>query len=665
MNSVSKPAIRLFGVFLLAWMVIFTFGENRQFQATLHQDERFVIGPPQMNRGLTAASVQWAFAADLLYDSPFVEYYIPFTVLTRLLDHTLYHDWAGGHHLTSVLLHWLNSMLVLAFLYLATRKFGLSLFFAALFAVHPLNVEAVSWLTARKDLVCGTFTLLTLIAYLGYGRNPTRKRFILVHALFLAALLSKSALISLPLVLLLLDGWPLKRWPLTDAAMPDDAQTSRQVRLHLILEKAPMLLLAFIASSIAWLSQRDFSDLRGLDAYSLPMRLAHTLTSYGTYLRRVIWPADLAAFYEIGTGWGTAAVSALVLAALFWLCLRQRKMRPYMMVGLGWFVLTLAPAISLVQIGDGARADRFAYLALVGLFLALVTGLDELLQAARSRFHGSSEHRPLGFFGFTLSAGVLGALLLAVCLLVSKRQAATWESSLTLFEHARGVSPASPAVHLNLANTYLRLARLPEAEAELVEAIRLDPNSYMIRYNMGVLAERRGDYAGAVESFRYALGLNPRSPDAVHSLVRGLYFLGRRNEAHRHLRYALKNLPAEPKTMRELAALALPMGYVREAQTLLLQANQMSPPDAEALNLMGYTFMAEDRKEEAERYFRDAVDQFPRDARGYLNLSRLYIQQNRLEDARVVLEEGLGRAWDRGSLRNQWANLSRESEVPH
>jgi Flp pilus assembly protein TadD len=249
-----------------------------------------------------------------------------------------------------------------------------------------------------------------------------------------------------------------------------------------------------------------------------------------------------------------------------------------------------------------------------------------------------------------------GAVILALGT-VGHRQAATWQDSITLFERAREVSPESPAVHLNLASAYLRVARLQEAEKELVETVRLEPRSYMAHYNLGVLFERREDYASAVESFRHARQLNPQNPKVVYSLIRSLNFLGRRNEAHALLNASLKNLPATPENMRQVAALALWLGSVRQAQALLLQAEQLGPPDAESLNLMGFTFMAEDKRGKAEESFRRAIDLFPNDARGYLNLSRLYFQDNRLDEARAVLEEGLGRAWDRDRLRDQLATL--------
>ena len=677
MKSISKSALWLFGIFLLGWLVISLYGDNRQFTTTLYDDEDFVIGPPILDRGLTWDTLKWAFAADLMFESPNVEYYTPLTVITRLADHTLYGDWAGGHHLTSVLLHWLNCLLVLCFLYSATRRFGVSLFFAAIFAVHPLNVEAVCWLSARKDLLCATFALLTLIGYLAYARRPTRMRFFLFNLAFLAGLLSKPMLVTLPFVLLLLDWWPLGRWQRAlglKQASPDPGQgpgadaeaTGVMARAQIILEKAPMMILVLLASLMAWLSQRDYGAMRSLDTYSLTVRVANAISSYGKYIVKFVWPRDLAIIYHLSnrvTSWGWVLFSALLLVVISALCLWQLRKRPYLFVGWAWFVGTLVPVIGLVQIGDGAMADRYTYLANLGLYLALGMLLAEGIDWAAARFK-KTDAAPEAGGGLTsvewrIGAGAvcLGGLALGLLMFAAEKQTASWMDSITLFERARQVSPESPAVHLNLASAYLRVGRLPEAEKELSLAVKLEPRSYMAHYNLGVIFERRRDYASAMEAFREAGRLNPQSPQVIQSLIRTLLTLGRNNEAHSLMTYALKNLPANPDTMRELAAMSLALGSVREAQSLLLQADQISPPSPESLNLMGYTYMADEKRTLAEQCFRRAIDAFPKDARGYLSLSQLYLQDNRMEEARVVLEEGLGRAWDRERLRDRLANL--------
>jgi hypothetical protein len=412
-------------------------------------DDVYVYENPRVLKGLTIEGVRWAFTAFHISN------WHPLTWLSHMTDVTIFGNDARGHHLVNILLHSLNTSLLFLSLFRMTAALWRSALVAALFALHPLHIESVAWIAERKDVLSGLFFMLVLLAYEWYVRRGGRRRYLLV-ALFLAlGLMAKPMLVTVPFLLLLLDLWPLGRtaW----AAPAGGGEGSPVSPGRLLWEKVPLLALALVSSGITFLAQRAGGAIKTLEFIGTDLRLANVAVSYVAYIGKTLWPLSLSMYYpfppEMPPGWkvgGAVLVTAAVTAAAVFL-----RRRPYFLVGWLWYLGMLVPVIGLVQVGDQAMADRYAYLPLTGLFVMAVWGSAELLRGRRRRW----------------SVGAAAGVLLILTPLAA-RQAGYWKDSITLFSHALSVAPGSHIIHNNLANSLVRAGRTNEAITHYREALR-------------------------------------------------------------------------------------------------------------------------------------------------------------------------------------------------
>ena len=384
---------------VLALLTVLTFLPSLGNDYVLLDDPLYVTGNPEVRQGITREGLAWALTANVANN------WHPLTVLSHMLDVEVFGLAPAGHHLTSLLLHLANVLLLFAALHRMTAAAFRSALVAALFAVHPTRVESVAWIAERKDVLSGLFWMLALLAYVHYARRPSLGRYLLVALAMALGLAAKPMLVTLPCVLLLLDLWPLGR---------------RGLR-RLILEKIPLFALS-AASCAATLSYQETS-LAPLEALPWDLRFSNAVVSYATYLGKAFLPRDLAVFYPFPAEipvWKAAGAAALLLL-LTGLALWRARRSPWLLVGWLWFLGTLVPVIGLVQVGRQAMADRYTYLPFIGLFLAMVWGAAELVER-RDVF------RP-----------VLGALsVLAILGLagMTRAQVRHWQDSVALFRHA-------------------------------------------------------------------------------------------------------------------------------------------------------------------------------------------------------------------------------------
>ncbi len=414
-------------------------------------DPDYVTRNSHVLKGLTADGVLWALRSGDAAN------WFPLTWITHMLDVGMFGMWAGGHHITNVVLHALASMLLFLFLNRATGAIGKSAFVAFLFAVHPLHVESVAWVAERKDVLNGVFWFLTLWLYVRYAETPSTGRYVSVAAAFCAGLMSKPMIVTLPFVLLLLDYWPLRRG----------------VRW---LEKLPLIGLAAAASGITFFVQRNAGAVHGSRVENVPV-------TYLIYMAQMFWPVRLAVFYPYGGSvpvWEWAG-AALVLAAISVAAWRGEA---WFRVGWLWFLGTLVPVIGLVQVGGQARADRYMYVPMVGLAIVLAWGLPRWKWA-----------------------GVAGCVALAA---LTWLQVGYWRDSGTLFEHAIAVTGPNYVAEHNLG-TYLtdQPGRLPDAVSHLKAALRLQPDSVRARTDLGTALAKAGQLPEAVREFEGALKTDP------------------------------------------------------------------------------------------------------------------------------------------------------------
>jgi len=470
--------------------------------------------------GLTPENIRWAFS------EPYAGFFAPLSLLSHMLDFQLYGDWAGGHHLTNLLLHLASTLLLMGCLAKATGAPWRSFFVAALFALHPLHVESVAWVAERKDALSTTLALLTLLAYLRYAARPSPTRYFLVFSAFAAALLAKSMVMTLPFLLLLLDYWPLRR--LDREESPSRWGIAPTLLARRAAEKLPLVALSLLS---VWLT---FAGQAKLDAFTrsefIPFgdRVANAVLSYGRYLGRMVWPAELAVYYphpQSAYSGGLVALTLLLLVAVTSGVLWAARRHPHLPVGWLWYLGTLVPVIGLVQVGLQSSADRYTYLPLVGVFLLLVWSAGTWLE----------DRRPLRFW----TAAMLAAALLLPLAFLARRQVETWRSSEALFRNTLAHYPKNPLVLVDLGTElgkgkrYEEAVECFEAAGHLTRVIPADAD-----LNWAMALSELGRYEEAAGRCRGILARDARSGRAHFLLAFCLSQLQRYAEALPHYREA-------------------------------------------------------------------------------------------------------------------------------
>jgi Tfp pilus assembly protein PilF len=545
----SHPGLVLSCALTAAVLITFSAVGGHDFVA--FDDDAYVTDNPSVRSGLSAAGVVWAFT------SMHAGNWHPLTWLSHMLDVELFGLEAGRHHLTNLLLHLCNTLLLFSFLRAATAAPWRSALAAALFALHPLRVESVAWVAQRKDVLALFLLLLTLEAYRRYASAPSTSRYLAVCTLYAAGLMAKPTLVALPVALLLLDRWPFDRL----------GGRSPQRAGRLLVEKVPLLLLAGASSVGTFLAQSRGGAVNSLEMWSLRERLFTALVGYPGYLGKTLFPVDLAVFYPTPKE-GVPALAALAacaaLAALTALVWTFRRGFPYLEFGWSWFLVTLLPVIGLVQVGTQAIADRYALIPHVGLAVLAAWGLADLLKRApRARAW--------------LVTGVFP--LLFVLSLQTRQQVSTWRDSFTLYRHALAVTadnwlihynygtllqregkqaeaqaqfeaaigarPNFADAHNNLGELLLGLGRLAESEAHLRKAVAAQPGHLQANNNLGVVLMRRGENGGAVKYLSEAIARDPGYVDARFNLASALMAAGERTAAIEQFREVLRLNPAD------------------------------------------------------------------------------------------------------------------------
>lgn len=474
-----------------------------------YDDDLYVSAVPEIRGGLSLDGVGWALTSFQGAN------WFPLTRLSWMLDAELFGLDPGAFHRTNAILHALAAGLFLLALARLTGDLGKSAWVAGVFALHPLHVESVAWVASRKDVLSGVFAAASLLAYVGAARRGGFVRHALVFALLAAGLMAKPTLVVWPLVFLLLDAWPLGR-------LERDGRFDRKRIVAALGEKLPLLGLVALASVSTLVAQAEGETLRSLDHMPLGMRLSNAFAAIAAYGADAFWPRDLAVFYPYPgpeAPWLGAAVGAVAVATITTLsfCLWRRV--PALAVGWLWALGALVPVIGIVQVGQAARADRYTYLPLLGLALAVAWGVGALARGPWRR----------------VVAGLAVASLLALAV-ASRVQIATWRDSEHLFRHALRVTTHNHVAHINLGLALSKRDRLEEASSHLNAALRVAPAS---PYAAGLLADvrvRQGRLEEAIRLYRRALAIDPRSRRWRMGLARALTERGRPEEAVRVLR---------------------------------------------------------------------------------------------------------------------------------
>ena len=552
-----------------------------------YDDDKYVTNNEYVKAGFTRDSVGWALTTS--YNSN----WHPMTWLSHMLDAQLFGPNSKGHHLTNLLFHIANVLLLFLVLLRMTGALWQSGFVAALFALHPLNVESVAWVAERKNVLSTFFWLLTMWAYIRYAQKTNLKRYSLVILFFAMGLMSKPMLVTLPFVLLLLDYWPLRR-------LQSDRRTAIS---RLVYEKIPLLVLVAGSVVTTLTVQKMGGALGSLNAFPIQERVINALVSYWLYLQKMIWPGGLAIFYahpentlSVWKGLATAALLALVTTA----AIRLARRAPYFAVGWFWYLGTLIPVIQLVQTGSIAMADRYAYVPLIGIFIIIAWGLPELLAKWRLR------SRIL-----TIAAGIW----ISTLMLMTWNQVSHWKNSITIFSHAIEVTdieyPDFLLAHNNLANALLAEGRTGKAISHYKMAINLMPD-YAVNHNHlanALFAEQKTEEA--ISHFKMAIELMPDYARAHNNLGTVLLAEQKTEEAISHYKTAVKLLPDYATAHYNLGFALMKEKKTGEAIFHFKMAIQLEPNNTNAHSNLGNALLAEQKTKEAISHYKIAINLKP------------------------------------------------------
>jgi len=596
------------------------------YDFTTYDDPLYVTENARVQQGLSAATLLWAFSTGRGGN------WHPLTWLSHALDWQLYGAWPGGHHLTNLLLHLANALLLFTLVRRLTRAPWRSALVAGLFAWHPLHVESVAWVAERKDVLSACCWWLALHAYVTYARQSRPRAYRAALLWFALGLLAKPMVVSLPCALLLLDYWPLRRGGSGTSpwlpAPPEDAP--RPVPWHrLVLEKWPFFALAAASSVVTFLVQKSGGAVVSLAALPLADRLAHACLAYVAYLARTFWPRGLAVFYPLPESWSAVEASgaALLLAVVTAGAWVWRRRQPWLLVGWVWFVVTLLPVIGLVQVGLQFMADRYTYIPLTGLFLALVWGLAELV--AR------------GPAGLRTALQATGGLALLGCLALTALQVRTWQNAETLFRHALAVSPDRFTALNNLARALGKLGRIEEAAAHFEAALALRPGAPLPLYNLGLIAARQGDLERARARYEAALHSQPDYAPARFELANLLANQGQLEQAAAHYRACLRTAPGVPEVHRNLALVLVRLGALQEAVAHFRAALRLDPDQPEAHSQLAAALHKLGQPAAARHHYQQALRLRPDLVPARLKLGLLLAQQGQLASAEAHFRAAL------------------------
>jgi Flp pilus assembly protein TadD len=519
-------------------------------------DQLYVYENPNVRAGFTPEGIRWAFT------SLDANIWHPLTWLSHMLDWQLFGPNASGHHATGLLLHVACTLLLFMALSRMTDRFWESAAVAALFALHPLHVESVAWVSERKDVLSTFFFILTLLAYPRYAENRSAGRALAVIIPYALGLMAKPMLVTVPFLLLLLDVWPLRRFGETGlrwaAAKP------------LVIEKIPLVLLAVPAGIMAVVAQDRGAALATMDLVPLELRLSNAAVGAVTYLWKTVWPVELAVHYPLGpVDAGIAIGAALILCLLTALAFLTCRRYPYVTVGWLWYLLTLAPVCGIVQVGCHSMADRYTYIPLIGIFIIAAWGIPELFL----RIHSPT----LDGRGTGRATAVIVAVLLLSMAALTGYQLQFWRDSETLFRRALAVTGPSGVAENNLATALISRGACEEALPHILRAVELRPTDEEVVFNAGnaLAGLRRDDEAKGW--FEKAIGMNPRFSRAYTNLGALLVRQQKFDEAILKLEAAEGLNPGCSLTRLNLAVALARTGRTKEAAARLEEAVRLAP----------------------------------------------------------------------------------------
>jgi len=567
--------------------ILCVYGQVRTFSFVNFDDRQYVTGNYHVQAGFTLESIRWSFTATQASN------WHPLTWLSHMLDCQFYGMNPGHHHMTNVLFHILNSLLLFFIFKRISVSLWKSAFVAALFALHPLHVESVAWVAERKDVLSTFFWMLALWSYAGYVKSSKLDKYLLIILFYILGLMAKPMIVTLPFVLLLLDYWPLKRfqlWPSND----ENPAVQRPFYFGLIREKIPLFILSFASSAITYLVQNSSGAVNSLVAIPFHLRVANALVSYVGYIGKMLWPHNLAVLYPYPRSialWKIVG-AGLLLTVITGLVLRLLRSKPYLAVGWLWYLGTLVPVIGIVQVGSQALADRYTYVPLIGIFIMATWGISDWVS--------KKYYKRIGFYAATTA-------IVLLLMITSRLQVKYWTNSVTLFEHA----------------------------------INVTGDNGIAQHNLGEALAEQGNLNKAVEHYKAALKVNPDLAGTNFNI--GVYFReeDKIDEAINHFSRILSEKSDRAAAQYELEDTMKKRGNLSRAVKCYLEAIKIRPGYVKAYNNLGVIFAAQNKVEAAIFFLSKALQISPRYAGAHYNLGKIYFNRNDTEKAIFHFQKAL------------------------
>jgi tetratricopeptide (TPR) repeat protein len=578
-------------------------------------DMEYVTENPNVRPGLTVKGILWAFGTG------YAGNWHPLTWLSHMLDIQLFGLMPGMHHLVNLLLHMANGVLLFLALKRMTGSLWRSAFVAALFAIHPLHVESVAWVSERKDVLSSFFWMLALHAYAAYAREPTARAYAWVAVLWILGLLCKPMLVTFPFVLLLLDYWPLGRLRLKRSGGEGMAAGRSEAGPNPLIEKIPLFLLAAVWSVLIYAVQKRGGLVLNLDVLPFGLRLTNALVAYASYIGKTILPHSLAVYYvhPDHIPLAQAAAAGAALAALSFMFLGPSRKRPYLAVGWLWYLGMLVPVIGLVHVGGQAMADRYTYLPIVGLFILVAWGIPDLL--------GEGKKRRIGL-------AVTASVLLSACGMQAWIQVGHWKDSVSLWKNALAATDRNFVAHNMLGAALALQGRVGEAMTQFSESLRIRPDYERSHHNLGLALAKEGRHEEALIHFGKALSATCDFPDAVYE-QRGLLRLHEGNavKAEEQFRTALQLNPLNAAVRVNLGVALEQQGREEEALREYSRAADLDPWNAPARFRMARILVGRGRLAEAEDQYGRTLRSHPHLPEAHYNWGVMLDQRGRHREA--------------------------------
>lgn len=595
---------------ILVMITLAVYGQVHQFDFVDLDDFVYVSENLNIQSGITPSSIRWAFG------TTYADFWHPLTWLSLMLDYEIYGLKAGGYHITNVIFHILSTLLLFWFLCRMTGDVWKSAFVAALFTLHPLHVESVAWVSERKDVLSTFFWMLTLSLYVYYTEIPNIKRYLLVFASFVLALLSKPMVITLPLIMILLDYWPLKRF--------QNHKGFSNLLLWQAKEKLPLLVLSAVFSGITFYVQSDPSGVY----FPVLARLANAPVAFVTYLIKTFLPYNLAVFYPFPSQFALGQVigAYLLIIVITIIVIVMGKRSPHLLVGWLWYTITVLPVIGIVQVGNHALADRYTYLPLIGIGIMLAWGI------------------PLLFYDRNMRKKILfpaTAIFLAFLTFLTWKQCGYWKDSKTLFDHALKTTTDNYIAHGTLGIALMKEGKTEDAMNHLNKAIEIRPDYYKPYDSRGIAYDQLENHEQAIADFSEAIRLNPEYVPSYNNRAASYDKSGQYQKALEDYNRALHIKPDYADSYNNRGIVFARLGQPQKAIADFSKAIALHPGFVDAYNNRVAVYATLGQYEKAINDLNKAVSVNPDHLKCYINLAALYGTLNQYDHVIKSLSEAI------------------------